>query len=140
MEPNPSRCRHFVLSGHHRLHERLADGQLPARPLRIVIVALFAVVVGGIAQWVYSTGPQKHALQAHQPGTSAPTAAIDPAEAERCKVPDFAKAMAMRKSGSCTTTASEGIAADTTPVAVRGFTRKLPEDALSMRILWHLPL
>jgi hypothetical protein len=57
-----------------------------------VIMALFAVVVGGIAQWVYSTGPQ-HVQQVRQPGTSAPATPVDPAEAERCKVPDFAKAM-----------------------------------------------
>jgi hypothetical protein len=60
--------------------------------MRVVIVALFAVAVGGIAQWVYSTGPQ-NAHQARQLGTSAPAAPIDPAEVERCKVPDFAKAM-----------------------------------------------
>ncbi len=54
-----------------------------------VIVVLFAVVVGVIAQWVYSTAPQNlHQLQ--QPDASAP---IDPAEAERCKVPDFTKAL-----------------------------------------------
>ena len=56
------------------------------------IMALFAVVVGGVAQWVYGTSPQ-HVQQVQQPGTSAPAAPIDPAEAERCKVPDFAKAM-----------------------------------------------
>jgi len=56
------------------------------------IMALFAVGVGGIAQWVYSTSPQ-HVQQVQLPGTSAPAAPIDPAEAERCKVPDFAKAM-----------------------------------------------
>ena len=56
------------------------------------IMALFAVGVGGIAQWVYSTGPQQ-VQQVRQPGTSAPATPIDPAEAERCKVPDFAKAM-----------------------------------------------
>jgi hypothetical protein len=60
--------------------------------MRVVIVVLFAVAVGGIAQWVYSTGPQ-NAHQTGQIGTSAPTAPNDPAEAERCKVPDFAKAM-----------------------------------------------
>ena len=37
----------------------------------------------------------------------SPAAPIDPAEAERCKVPDFAKAMGTRKNGSCTTTAGE---------------------------------
>lgn len=60
--------------------------------LQIAMVALFAVVVGGIAQWVYGTGPQ-HVQQVQQLGTSVPAAPIDLAEAERCKVPDFAKAM-----------------------------------------------
>ena len=59
---------------------------------QIAIVAVFAGLVSVIAQWVYSTGPQKPA-QAGQAGISAPAAPIDPAEAERCKVPDFAKAM-----------------------------------------------
>lgn len=60
--------------------------------VQIVMVAIFALVVGGIAQWVYSTGPQTlHVAQ--QSDTSAPAASIDPAEVERCKVPDFAKAI-----------------------------------------------
>lgn len=60
---------------------------------QIAMVALFAAMVGGIAQWVYRTGPQAR-YQLPQPGSSAPAAApIDPAEVERCKVPDFAKAM-----------------------------------------------
>lgn len=58
--------------------------------VQIVVVVLFAFVVGAIAQWVYSTAPQNlHPVQ--QPAASA--APIDPAEAERCKVPDYAKAM-----------------------------------------------
>ncbi len=60
--------------------------------MQAVVVALFAVVVGGIAQWVYGTGPQNVKI-AQQPGVSAPAGPVDPAEAERCKVPDFAKAM-----------------------------------------------
>lgn len=59
---------------------------------QIAMVALFAVLVGGIAQWVYATGPQD-AQQMQQPRTSSPAAPTDPAEAERCKVPDFAKAL-----------------------------------------------
>jgi hypothetical protein len=59
---------------------------------QIAIVALFTVMVGGIAQWVYSTGSQNQ-LQARQVGTSTPAVRIDPAEVERCKVPDFAKAI-----------------------------------------------
>jgi hypothetical protein len=56
------------------------------------MVALFAVLVVGIAQWAYSTGPQR-AQQTQQAGAATPAAALDPAETERCKVPDFAKAM-----------------------------------------------
>ena len=59
---------------------------------QIVIVALFAVVVGTVAQWVYSTAPQ-NLQQAQQPVIETPVASIDPAEAERCTVPDYAKAM-----------------------------------------------
>jgi hypothetical protein len=55
------------------------------------MVALFAVLVGGVAQWVYGTGTQR-ARPIERPATTAP-AAIDPAEIERCKVPDFAKAI-----------------------------------------------
>jgi hypothetical protein len=58
---------------------------------QVATVALFAVSVGGIAQWVYGTHPQT-ARQVEQSGTSAP-ATMDPAEIERCKVPDFAKAI-----------------------------------------------
>jgi hypothetical protein len=59
---------------------------------RLAIVALFAVVVVGVTQWVYRTGPIRHSLVQNIdiPLTSGP---VDPAEAERCKVPDFAKAL-----------------------------------------------
>lgn len=58
---------------------------------QIGMVALFAVLVGGIGHWVYSTGPQS-VRQVEQSGVSIP-AASDPIEIERCKVPDFAKAL-----------------------------------------------
>lgn len=59
---------------------------------QLAMVALFAVVVGGIAQWVYRTGPQDlHPARA--PGSLEPAAPLDPAEVERCKVPDFARAI-----------------------------------------------
>lgn len=59
-------------------------------PAQIAMVVLFAVGVGVIAQAVYRTSPKNlHLVQ--RPDASPP--AIDPAEAERCKVPDFAKAM-----------------------------------------------
>lgn len=62
------------------------------RVSQIVIVAIFAAVVPAVAQWVYRTGPQKPS-QASTTLPSSPAAPVDPAEAERCKVPDFAKAM-----------------------------------------------
>jgi hypothetical protein len=59
---------------------------------QIATVALFAVLVGGVAQWVYSTGAQSARPMAERIGAATP-AAMDPAEAERCKVPAFAKAI-----------------------------------------------
>lgn len=59
---------------------------------QVATLALFAVGVGAIAQSVYRTGPQNLHL-AQLPDTSTSISPIDPAEAERCKVPDFAKAM-----------------------------------------------
>ena len=60
--------------------------------MQIIMVALFAVVVGAIAQWVYKTAsPGLH--QEQQLGSEVTAAPVDPAEAERCKVPDYAKAM-----------------------------------------------
>ena len=57
---------------------------------QVVIVGLFAVMIGFVGQWVYGTGPKK---SVQIPLTVAPAAPIDPAEIERCKVPEFAKAM-----------------------------------------------
>lgn len=59
---------------------------------QIAMVGLFAALVGGTAQWVYSTGPQ-HTQQVRQADTATLAVPMDPAEAERCKVPDFAKAL-----------------------------------------------
>jgi hypothetical protein len=55
------------------------------------VVVAFAGLVGAVAIWVAGHNPYAAALQVN----AAPTqqAPIDPAEAERCKVPDFAKAM-----------------------------------------------
>lgn len=53
----------------------------------IAILVVFAALLVGVAQWVKHTQPPKAA--------SAPASApvVDAAEAERCKVPDFAKAL-----------------------------------------------
>lgn len=56
---------------------------------QLVILAAFLGAIGFIAQWVYSTGPQRPD-PIPQSSIAAP---IDPAEVERCKVPDFAKAI-----------------------------------------------
>jgi hypothetical protein len=60
--------------------------------VQIVIVLVFALVVGAVSQWVYTTGTKS--LQHNRSfAAPAPVAPVDPAEAERCKVPDYAKAM-----------------------------------------------
>lgn len=60
-----------------------------------VVVAVFALLVGLTTHWVYDTAPQRAAgltpNAADAPATMV--APLDPVEAERCKVPDFAKAM-----------------------------------------------
>lgn len=56
------------------------------------IVVLFIAAVIGIAQWTYGTGRQGTS-QSLSGRTGISAAPVDPAEAERCKVPDFAKAM-----------------------------------------------
>jgi Domain of unknown function (DUF4395) len=64
---------------------------------QLVIVVVFGGVVFAAAQWVYSTGHGASGLPpAAQMGSATranPAGPLDPAEAERCKVPDFAKAM-----------------------------------------------
>lgn len=59
---------------------------------QISIVAAFVGLVIVVAQWVYSTGTQK-LTQVPQASASVISIPVDPAEAERCKVPEFAKAL-----------------------------------------------
>ena len=59
---------------------------------QMVFVIAFTLAVTTIAQWVYSTAP-KRAAEFEVPVAGTSGAPIDPAEVERCKVPDFAKAM-----------------------------------------------
>lgn len=66
-----------------------AGQRSPPSLAQMVIVLVFAGMVGVIVQWVYSTGLQKPSSAR----PAAPVAPIDPADVERCKVPDFAKAM-----------------------------------------------
>ena len=58
---------------------------------QVAIVAAFIGLVGAVALWVAGNDPHAAALQAN--ATAAQQTPIDPAEAERCKVPEFAKAM-----------------------------------------------
>lgn len=60
---------------------------------QMMTVAVFVVMIGFVAQWVYGTAPQRPHLT--QPSETPVNSAVpmDPAEAERCKVPDFAKAL-----------------------------------------------
>mgnify|MGYP000846792634 CR=1 FL=1 len=64
----------------------------PIRRSQVILVTAFAFAIAGIAQWVYSTAP-KRAAEFEKPVAAQPTVPVDPAEAERCKIPDFAKAM-----------------------------------------------
>jgi hypothetical protein len=57
------------------------------------MVALFAVAVGGIAQWVYSTGTRAPAVAQSTAAAAPAVAPVDPAAADRCKVPAFAVAL-----------------------------------------------
>jgi hypothetical protein len=72
--------------------------EMPAEQLsstslaQMAIVIAFAVAVGAIAQWAYSTAPNR-AAEFEVPIATKSAAPVDPAEAERCKIPDFAKAM-----------------------------------------------
>jgi len=60
--------------------------------MQFVIVIAFGIAVAGIAQWVYRSAHKQVAAFDHAASTQA-AAPIDPAEAERCKVPDFARTM-----------------------------------------------
>lgn len=67
--------------------------QIPKLSLiQATILLAFAAGVFAIAQWVYSTAPKRVGDLSSESETQ-PTAPVDPAEVERCKVPDFAKAM-----------------------------------------------
>ena len=59
---------------------------------QVIVLLLFFAMLGVIWQWVYRTGSPR--LTPVAPAVNAaPATPVDPAEAQRCKVPDFAKAM-----------------------------------------------
>ncbi len=55
--------------------------------MEVAILVVFAALLVGVAQWVNHTQPPKAA------SASASLPEVDAAEAERCRVPDFAKAL-----------------------------------------------
>lgn len=58
------------------------------------VVAGFVLLVAGVAIWVAANDPYaRPAAGATKAGPAQSAITADPAEAERCKVPDFAKAM-----------------------------------------------
>ena len=59
---------------------------------QVLVLLLFFAMLGVIWQWVYRTGSPRW-LPAAPAVNAAPAPPLDPAEAERCKVPDFAKAL-----------------------------------------------
>lgn len=72
--------------------EMLAGQKSRTNLAQVLILAGFTLVIGGVAQWIYSKGIQ-NPVQVPQVSTALPPAPVDPAEIERCQVPDFAKAM-----------------------------------------------
>ncbi|MFM9993409.1 MAG: DUF4395 domain-containing protein [Burkholderiaceae bacterium] len=56
-----------------------------------ILLAFFAAVFA-ISQWIYSTAPER-VSDLLPAAVSKQAAPLDPTEVERCKVPDFAKAM-----------------------------------------------
>lgn len=60
--------------------------------MQFVMLVLFAILVSAAAQWVYRTA-QPSLQQEPQAAPASSASVTDPAEAERCKVPDYAKAM-----------------------------------------------
>lgn len=56
------------------------------------ILVIFAGIVVTLGQWVYSTG-LNNPQQPQAFDSATPAVPVDPAQAERCRVPDFAKAI-----------------------------------------------
>lgn len=67
--------------------------QVPSATLaQIAIVTTFVLAIALVTQWVYTTAPKRLSPPVPSSATE-PAAPIDPAEAARCKVPEFAKAL-----------------------------------------------
>jgi hypothetical protein len=65
----------------------------PVKLPQVMVVVAFVALVVGVAQWVQQADAVLSAASAPVSTTSSTPVTVDPAEAERCKVPDFAKAM-----------------------------------------------
>jgi hypothetical protein len=63
----------------------------PVRWTQGVVLVAFVVLVGATASWTASH--EAATALRRTDGAAGPQGAVDPAEVERCKVPDFAKAM-----------------------------------------------
>jgi hypothetical protein len=71
----------------------MPSNQKPSVKLsQVMLVIAFFFAVAGTVQWVYSTAP-KRASEFEKPVAAQPAVPVDPAEVERCKIPDFAKAI-----------------------------------------------
>jgi hypothetical protein len=71
----------------------IPTNQLPSATLsQVILVTAFAIAIAGTIQWVYSTAPER-AAEFEKAVVAQPVVPVDPAEAERCKIPDFAKAI-----------------------------------------------
>ena len=71
-----------------------SDPRVQPRLSQGIVAAVYLVAVGGVWQVVYHNGQAESASASTQPASPAP---MDPAEAERCKVPEFAKAIGHEK-------------------------------------------
>jgi len=69
-----------------------ADQASPVRLVEVAIVVAFVVLIGAAAQWIHHTAPPLSFPMQHSAAAKS-SAPVDPAEVERCKVPEFAKAM-----------------------------------------------
>ncbi len=70
---------------------KIPANQMPSVTLaQVLSVTAFACAAAGIAQSIYSTAP-RHAVEFDKSVAGQPVVPVDPAEVERCKVPDFAE-------------------------------------------------
>lgn len=72
---------------------KIPSGQIPKMSItQFFILLAFTAAVFAVSQWIYSAAP-KQVSKSTSIAENLPAIPVDPAEVERCKVPDFAKAM-----------------------------------------------